>query len=194
MAVRSGVDDAVRGGPDGTDGSEATLRLPAASRAWRLVLLGVVTALFLGGTAVGNDDWWPFGPWRMFATSTAPTGGIAVLAIEVRTGNQRPGPDPVEEYGNVAQQALDGWRPAPLTLQTVGLNRAEVEGRVPQMLADPSLLGTLAATHSRLRPDEPRWTGVRVVRVETVIKDRKPTGEERRRVLVEWPPGPAVAP
>jgi hypothetical protein len=145
-----------------------TIRLPARAKAWRAVLLGVLAALFLAGTAVGNDDWWPFGPWRMFATSTAPTGGIAVLAIEVLPAGS------------------ETWQPAPLTLQTVGLNRAEVEGRVPQLLADPALLGTLATTHARLRPDDPPWVGVRVVREETVIRAGRPTGGHRSTVLAQW--------
>ena len=34
---------------------------------------------------------------------------------------------------------------APLTPENVGLNRAEIEGRIPQIVADPSRLGTLAA-------------------------------------------------
>ena len=145
-----------------------TVRLSTAARAWRAGLVALLCLLFAGGTWVGNDDWWPFGPWRMFATSTAPTGGIAVLAIESRSG------------------AGASWPPASRNLSSVGLNRAEVEGRVPQMLGDPSMLGTLAATHSRLRPHDPRWTGVRVVRVVTVIVDRRPTGEQRRSVLAEW--------
>ena len=143
-------------------------RLTPAARAWRAVLVGAIAVLFVGGTWKGNDDWWPFGPWRMFATSTAPTGGVAVLAIESHTGTD------------------SAWQPASINLSSVGLNRAEVEGRVPQMLANPAMLGTLAATHARLRPADPRWTGVRVVRVVTVIVDRRPTGQEHRTVLAEW--------
>ena len=153
---------------DAQDVTRDVVRLEPAARAWRVALVVVLAVLFAGGTWKGDDDWWPFGPWRMFATSTAPTGGVAVLAIETRTASDA------------------AWRPASINLNSVGLNRAEVEGRVPQMLADPAMLGTLAATHARLRPHDPRWTGVRVVRVVTVIENRRPTGEERRSVLVEW--------
>lgn len=152
----------------GPDVAPEVLRLPPAARSALAALVVVLGLLFLAGSWRGDDNWWPFGPWRMFATSTAPSGGVAVLAIETRTG-----PDAA-------------WQPASITLDSVGLNRAEVEGRVPQMLADPSMLGTLAVTHSRLKPEQPRWTGVRVVRVVTVIEDRRPTGEERRSVLAQW--------
>lgn len=144
------------------------VRLGPASVAWRAVLTVVLAALFLGGTLVGDDHWWPFGPWRMFSTSTAPSGAVVAMALEVRTA------------------ADPGWRPAPILLESVGLNRAEVEGRIPQVVRDPSMLGTLAASHARLRPREPRWTGVRLVRTETVLVDRRPTGEVRRTVVATW--------
>ena len=163
------------------------VRLGAGAKLAGTLLVLLLSVLFVGGTWKGNDDWWPFGPWRMFATSTAPTGGVAVLAIEVRTGPPRS--DPPDALGSVSGVARS-WQPASINLNSVGLNRAEVEGRVPQMLADPAMLGTLAATHARLRPHDPRWTGVRVVRVVTVIDNRRPTGEERRTVLAEWDAAP----
>lgn len=131
-------------------------------------MLGVLTALFVAGSIIGQDSWWPFSPWRMFSTSQAPTGAIIAMALEVQT---------------VADPA---WRAAPITPWTVGLNRAEVEGRSTQIAADPSMLATLATSHSRLRPDEARWTGVRLVRHETVVVDRRPTGEVRSTELARW--------
>ena len=143
-------------------------RLGRPARTWRVAAVLGLTVAFCAGSLVGDDDWWPFGPWRMFSTSTAPTGAVVAMAIEVR-------------------DASDGaWRPAPLVPEAVGLNRAEVEGRIPQIVADPGRLGTLARSHARLRPDEEAWTGVRLVRRETVIVDRAPTGEVRETVLATW--------
>lgn len=133
-----------------------------------MLLLLALTAMFLAGTAVGNDDWWPFGPWRMFSTSTPPSGSVVSLRIEVQHDN-----DPT-------------WQIAPLTPNAVGLNRAEVEGRIPEMTADPALLGTLARSHSRLRPDEPPWHAVRVIRNEVLLSAGAPTGAERETVVVQW--------
>jgi hypothetical protein len=143
------------------------LRLPA--RAWRVVLLLVIAGLFLAGTTVGTDNWWPFGPWRMYSTSTPPSASVVSLAIQVRIGD-----DPV-------------WRNADLNPDSVGLNRAEVEGRIPQMTSDPAMLGALATSHSRLRPHEPGWSAVRVVRNEVLLHDRAPTGQLRTTTLVTWP-------
>jgi hypothetical protein len=128
----------------------------------------VLTALFLGGTFVGQDDWWPFSPWRMFSTSTAPSGSVTALRIDVLIGD-----DPT-------------WQPAPLTPSAVGLNRAEVEGRIPEITSHPEMLGTLAHSHSRLRPDEPAWRAIRVVRHEVQLANRAPTGVVRDTTLAQW--------
>ena len=144
-------------------------RLPAGRKALLTVLLLALTGLFLAGTVVGQDDWWPFGPWRMFATSTAPSGAIYSLSIEVQEGD-----DPE-------------WVPAPLTPTTVGLNRAEVEGRVPQMTRDPGMLGTLARSHAKLQPGQAPWHGVRVVRNQVMLSGGTPTGEVRHSTLAAWP-------
>jgi hypothetical protein len=152
--------------------SPEVLPVGAAGRTWRGVLLLGLGVLFVSGSVVGDDPWWPFGPWRMYSTSQAPTGSVWATGIEVRTGD-----DPT-------------WRPAPLSPANVGLNRAEVEGRIPQILGDPALLGTLAASHDRLRPDAEPWVGVRVVRHHIGILDGQLTGDERVEVLAEWTAAP----
>lgn len=153
---------------DDAPAADDVVRLGRASVAWRMALAAGLTALFLAGAVVGDDPWWPFGPWRMFSTSTKPTGAVVYMSIEVRDADD---PD---------------WRPAPITLQSVGLNRAEVEGRIPQLTRDPAMLGTLAASHARLRPRDAAWVAVRVVRNEAVIVDRRPTGEVRQVVVATW--------
>lgn len=144
--------------------------LGPASRIWRAGALATAGALFLAGSLVGQDDWWPFSPWRMYSTSQAPTGAVVSMSLEVRVGD---GP----------------WRETALSPQSLGLNRAEIEGRIQQITDRPQLLATLAASHARLRPAEPRWTAVRLVRDEQIIADRRPTGERRRTVLATWPAG-----
>jgi hypothetical protein len=78
------------------------------------------------------------------------------------------------------------WRAADLSPSSIGLNRAEIEGRVPQIQSQPERLGTLALAHARLEPRSPRWTAVRLVRRESVLLDRRPTGEVRSTVLASW--------
>jgi hypothetical protein len=132
-----------------------------------VVLLAFAT-VFVLGSVVGQDDWWPFSPWRMFSTSTPPSGVVVAMALEVRTADH------------------PSWRSTGLTPWNVGLNRAEVEGRIPQITSRPQLLGTLAESHARLHPDDAAWTAVRLVRRETVIVDRRPTGEVREREVASW--------
>lgn len=145
------------------------LRLGAGARTWRAAVVVALTLLFCAGSVVGDDHWWPFSPWRMFSTSQAATGSVWSTGIEVRTAQ-----DPQE------------WVHASLTPENVGLNRAEVEGRIPQIEADPARLGTLARSHARLRPDAPAWVGLRVVRHRIIVVDRVPTGEVETDVLAEW--------
>lgn len=145
------------------------LRLGAVARTWRTLVVLTLTAVFCAGSLVGDDHWWPFSPWRMFSTSQAATGSVISTGIEVQTA-ERPGE----------------WVRAPLTPENVGLNRAEIEGRIPQIVADPARLGSLAVSHAELRPDASAWTALRVVRRQIVVVDRKPTGEVRTQVLAEW--------
>lgn len=142
--------------------------LSAPARAWRTVLVVVLAVGFMAGSLVGDDHWWPFAPWRMFSTSTAPSGAVVFMSLEVRS----------------AQDA--DWRAVGLTPESVGLNRAEIEGRIPEIEADPSMLGTLAASHARLRPQDAPWVAVRIVRNASVLVDRAPTGEVRRTVVAQW--------
>jgi hypothetical protein len=145
------------------------LRIGAVARTWRTLVVVALAALFCAGSLVGDDHWWPFSPWRMFSTSQAATGSVISTGIEVQTS-----------------EAPGEWVRAPLTPENVGLNRAEIEGRIPQIVADPARLGTLAVSHSELRPGAPTWTALRVVRRQIVVVDRKPTGEVRSQVLAAW--------
>ncbi|KRF25524.1 hypothetical protein [Phycicoccus sp. Soil803] len=144
-------------------------RLGRVAKTWRAAVVLALAVLFCAGSLVGDDHWWPFGPWRMFSTSQAATGSVWSTGIEVQTAD-----------------APGQWVRAPLTPENVGLNRAEVEGRIPQIEADPSRLGTLARSHAQLRPTSSEWTALRVVRRLIVVVDRKPTGEVRTEVLAQW--------
>lgn len=144
-------------------------RLTRAQRGWRAVLALTFALVFLGGTTIGDDHWWPFSPWRMYATSTGPNTAVASTLIEIRTAA-----DPTT------------WVPAPLTPANVGLNRAEVEGRLDLIKGDPSVLGTLAASHARLRPEQEPWIGIRVVIRRFLLKDGALTGESRDETVAEW--------
>ncbi|MEI2777566.1 MAG: hypothetical protein V9G19_16640 [Tetrasphaera sp.] len=143
--------------------------LSPIGKAWRTLVLLALAALFLGGTFVGDDHWWPFSPWRMFSTSTGPNASVRSTLIEVR---------------DAAAPAT--WRAAPIEPDSVGLNRAEVEGRLDHIQGRPDMLATLAASHSRLEPDEPAWIGIRVVVRHYLLRDGALTGEHRDQLIAQW--------
>ena len=146
-----------------------TERLSRSGRSWRVAVALLLAGLFGLGSAIGDDHWWPVGPWRMFSTSTNPDRAVVSTDIVGRT-----------------EEAPQEWAPGALNRWTVGVNRAEVEGRLDEIRADPGMLATLAATRTRLRPDEPRWTAIRVVFERTHLRGGKPTGERSREVVVTW--------
>lgn len=141
--------------------------LSSTARSVRLLVSAVVVGLLLLGTFVGHDDAFPFGPFRMYATSNAATGEIAVLTLEARV-----------EGGD--------WERVTPSPSSVGMNVAEFEGQLPRFEEDPALLGAVARSAASLHPDDPEWVAVRIVRRATVVVDKVPTGEVRESVLVEW--------
>ena len=125
----------------------------------------VVAALILAGTLVGQDDDFPFGPFRMYSTRDSPDGLVVSTRVEA-----------VDTGGTL--RVVDE--------QSTGLRRAEVEGQVQRFRADPDLLGALSAAHDRLRPDELPYAQVRVVERSYRLRDSRPTGEQTEQVVARW--------
>lgn len=141
-------------------------RLRPGARTIRMLVTAAAVTLLLTGTAFGDDDAFPFGPFRMFSTSTPPNGDVHVLALAARL------PD-------------GGWKRMPLEADDVGITRAEAEGQAPRFHAHPELLRTLAQAHHRLRPGGPRWTGVRLIQQYYMLRHRVYVGK-REFVIAEW--------
>ena len=131
----------------------------------RTAVTVAVAGLVLAGTFVGQDDDFPFGPFRMYATRDDPDGTVVSTRVEAvdRTGTVRV----VDE-------------------RSTGLRRAEVEGQVRRFRDDPALLGALADAHRRLSPDEPAFVEVRVVEQSYALRDSRPTGAVTEAVVVRW--------
>ncbi len=125
----------------------------------------VLAALVLAGTVVGQDDDFPFGPFRMYSTRDDPDGRVVSARVEV-----------VDSTGRV--RTVDE--------RSTGLKRAEVEGQVGRFRDDPALLGALAEAAQRLQPDEPPLVEVRVVEQEQLLADSRPVGAPAERVVVRW--------
>jgi hypothetical protein len=121
-------------------------RLSRPAKVWRLIALGVVTLLVLGGTLWGQDDDFPFGPFRMYATRDNPNGVVRILFVEVESA---------------------GGRLTDVTNASGAPRRAEMEGRISKLRADPELLRPLvpAYTAGIAAPDELRvvWREYRLI-------------------------------
>lgn len=139
---------------------------PVGRRA-RLATAAVVFGLLIVGTFVAGDDAFPFGPFRMYATSNQATGEVAVVALEART-------------------AGGDWTLVRPTPSSVGMNVAEFEGQLPRFENDPSLLEAVEASRAALHPDDEPWVSLRIVRQATMVVDKVPTGEVVETVLAEW--------
>lgn len=99
-----------------------------------MLMTALVLAGLLAGTAWGDDDHFPFGPFRMYSTTNELDG--TVNAIRFRATN-------------AAGEQLEPRS------QDFGMRPAEINGQVARFRSDPSLLRHLATAYSRLHPDDP---------------------------------------
>lgn len=139
--------------------------LSTTGRHVRLALTLLLVVLTLAGTFVGQDDDFPFGPFRMYSTRDDPNGTVVSTRVEAVDGSGR-------------VRTVDE--------SSTGLKRAEVEGQVGRFRDDPDLLAALSRAHDRLRPAEPAFVEVRVVERVYELRDSRPTGEQSERVVARW--------
>jgi len=122
----------------------------------RLAIGAVALVAVLVGTVHGQDDDFPVGPFRMYATAAKPTGTVRVAElIGVRSDGTR-----------VVLQAHD-----------VGLRRAELEGQLPRFRKDPELLAALAT---------PAYVEIRLEERERFVVDRRVQRDEPRTLVASW--------
>lgn len=95
-----------------------------------------MTTLVLGalvaGTAWGDDDHFPFGPFRMYSTTNELNGTVNAIRFSA-----------VNDHGEDLQPRA----------QDFGMRPAEINGQVSRFRRDPSLMRHLATAYSRLHPD-----------------------------------------
>jgi hypothetical protein len=137
--------------------------MTTAGRRVRLAATAAVGVLLLAGSIVGSDDWFPLGPFRMYATSGRATGAVRTATLVA-----------VDESGD---ERL-------LVAEQLGLRRAELEGQLRRFRREPGLLGALAD-----HVEDELGTRLVAIRLEEVVRpvvDRRPTGEVRREVVAAW--------
>ena len=165
LATRRTYDPGVVHSSSGEETAESgVLVLSRTSRLARLAATAVVLALMLGGTVWGEDSEFPFGPFRMYSTRADP--GQPVISTRV-VGLTAAG----EEI------RLSGGE--------VGLRRAEFEGQVDRMRADPSLLVSLAEVYAERHPDAEELVEVQVIHRRYELDDGRRTGDYTDAVIVD---------
>ena len=136
------------------------------SLAWRIAATVLGIGLLLNGSLRMSDDAWPFGPLSQYAFSPAGDSTIVITRVE----------------GLLA----DGRRiDLPLRVETAGISRAEIEARIPQITADPSLLRSVADGWTTRHTGEPALLRVWLVQDQTLLIDGR-VGRTRLVELAAW--------
>jgi hypothetical protein len=114
---------------------------------------------------VGQDDAFPFGPFRMYSTTndiSAPVASTRLEAIDTAGARFR---------------VADGM---------TGMRRAEIEGQMARFRAKPALLGALAEAYDARRPDRPPLARIEIVVRHFELDAGKPTGRYTDTVDTAW--------
>lgn len=128
-------------------------------------LFGVLFALvaLLAGTLWGEDDHFPFGPFRMYSIANDPDGEIRVVTFSATT---------------------ESGRRIELRPEVFGLRPAEVEGQMEHLVEEPNALAGLVVAYERLGRG-PDLESLRLVEEAHRLENGTPVDVERR-VLVTW--------
>jgi hypothetical protein len=141
------------------------VRLGPAARSARLVGAAVVLALLLVGAVWGDDDAFPFGPFRMYSTRADPDAAVVSTRVVGLTAAGE-------------EVRLSGGQ--------VGLRRAEFEGQLPRVEAHPELLGLLADSWAAKHPGAEELVEVQVVQRRFELSDGQPTDAYSDTVVVGY--------
>lgn len=148
-----------------TSDTAAAHRLNPTARLWRHIATALVGAVLLAGTAVGTDDWFPLGPFRMYTNKAGSSGVVRVIVIRA-----------VDENGR-DRRVYGG---------NVGLRHAEYEGQIRRFRDDPTLLAAVAEAYSSVQPDRPRLVSVRLEEHLRQVVDNVVEDDVETRVVAEW--------
>lgn len=139
--------------------------LTGRGRATRVWVAAIGLGVLLVGTVWGQDDHFPFGPFRMYSTSNPPNAPAPDTRVEG-----------VDSTGTLI--ALDQG--------STGIRRAEIEGQQARYAADPTLLRQLADAYARRHPEAPAMVEVRIVIRWYGITAGRPTGKFTDETIVSW--------
>lgn len=139
--------------------------LSSAGRRVRMLATAVVLAMLVAGTFLGQDDHFPFGPFRMYSIRNKHDGKVRGAVMEV-----------VDAEGRAAAVEIRS--------DQVGLRRAEIEGQLDRFERDPSLLRHLVHAYEELHPSE-RIAVLRLYHETTRLANGQ-VGPVTRTLVAEW--------
>lgn len=129
-----------------------------------LVTLGMLGAL-LAGTLYGDDDHFPFGPFRMYSSARDPDGVVNSTRME--------GVDATGERLGIRGGGI-------------GLRRAEIEGQLPRFRANPALLSEVADAYRQRNPDAQPLVRLEIIVRNYRLDNGKPTGNKTDTLVTAW--------
>jgi hypothetical protein len=74
----------------------------------------------------------------------------------------------------------------PLDTNGAGIRRAEIEARTSAIMADPSLLQSVADDWARKHPDKPKYVRLELARDTTTLAHGRVSGRPASKVLAVW--------
>ncbi|MEU8232144.1 hypothetical protein AB0C12_21380 [Actinoplanes sp. NPDC048967] len=139
--------------------------LSTRGRTTRVAVTVAGLVLLLLGTFWGQDDDFPFGPFRMYSTA----------------------PDPNADAPDTRVEGVDiSGRTVVLTEANSGLRRAEIEGQQQAYIEDPARLRQVATAYAEKSPGAAPLRTVRIVIRWEGIEDSRPTGTSRDEIIASW--------
>ncbi|HUR75384.1 MAG TPA: hypothetical protein VMZ00_13980 [Sporichthya sp.] len=141
--------------------------LSGLGRAWRLGAVVGALGLLVYGSAWGSDDQFPFGPMSQYSFRIDPDGEVRALWVEA-------------DLADGSHRRLDIS-----DADDVGVARAELEGQLDRIIADPQRLSTLAEAWVRLHPDRPELRRI-VVGQDVVELSAGREAGHRTDVFTTW--------
>jgi hypothetical protein len=146
----------------------ATRRLSRAATTWRLIAAFAGIAALAHGTIADSDDYFPFGSMAQYATAhdlDAKVNSTYMLA-DTESGRQKVR--------------------VPLNATGTGIGRAEVEGQLDRIVADPSRLQTIADAYEAIHPDRDHYATLYLMRDTYQLRDGYQAGPPVTVELARW--------
>jgi branched-subunit amino acid aminotransferase/4-amino-4-deoxychorismate lyase len=131
----------------------------------RIAITLAVGVLLVWGALWGQDDAFPFGPFRMYSTADKLNAPVSDTRFEI-----------VDATGATV----------PLTEVNTGIRRAEIEGQLGRFKADPTLLRVIADAYETRNPSAPKPVTVRIVIREWQLSGGLKTGQYTDDMFATW--------